>query len=315
MTIKEFKELQRASYKSLDTEEHIDIYFNRPIGLAFALLWKKLGVTPNMVTVMSLFLGAGAGYMFLQTDLLSNICGVLFLTFANFCDSTDGQLARLTNQKTLLGRVLDGIASNIWFIFCYVAIATRLCTELIPGTDIHWGVGSFLLCAIAGFGCHSTQARLADYYRQIHLFFLLGKEGSEFATSESQKVVLEEFKAKKSIIGTLFFTNYVTYCRQQEKTTPQFQKLKALLENKYNGWENTPQTLREEIRTKSLPLMKWANFLTHNWRAFTMFFACCINRPWIYPLAEMTVFMVAYIYMHKTHENMCKEIYERESND
>lgn len=315
MTIKEFKELQRASYKSLDTEEHIDIYFTRPIGLAFALLWRKLGVTPNMVTIMSFFLGAGAGYMFLKTDLVSNICGVLFLMFANFCDSTDGQLARLTNQKSLVGRMLDGVASDIWFFFCYVAIAYRLMFENIPGTDLQWGIGSWLLCALAGIKAHATQARLADYYRQIHLFFLLGKEGSELDTSESQELVLAKYKKNKDFVGVAFFSNYAKYCRAQEKMTPHFQKLKQLLDSKFGGMENVPEPIRQEFLKKSFPLMKYTNILTHNWRAFTLFFGCLANIPWIYPVAELTVFMAIYVYMHKTHENMCKEIYEREYND
>ena len=43
----EFFSLLRASFKSMDTEEWLDIYFTRPIGLAFALFWHRLGVTPN----------------------------------------------------------------------------------------------------------------------------------------------------------------------------------------------------------------------------------------------------------------------------
>ena len=31
-----------ASFKSMDTEEFLDIYFNRPIGYAWALLFKKI---------------------------------------------------------------------------------------------------------------------------------------------------------------------------------------------------------------------------------------------------------------------------------
>ena len=47
MSIKEFRNLLHSTYKSYDTEENIDIYFTRPIGLFFALIWKRLGVHPN----------------------------------------------------------------------------------------------------------------------------------------------------------------------------------------------------------------------------------------------------------------------------
>ena len=61
-----------------------------PIGLVFALFWNKLGVHPNVITILSIFLGVGAGWMFHYTDLAHNIWGVILLMFANFCDSTDG---------------------------------------------------------------------------------------------------------------------------------------------------------------------------------------------------------------------------------
>ena len=68
-----FFSLLRASFKSMDTEEWLDIYFTRPIGLAFALFWHRLGVTPNTITILSIFLGIGAGVMFFFTDTLYNI--------------------------------------------------------------------------------------------------------------------------------------------------------------------------------------------------------------------------------------------------
>ena len=111
-----YKELFQSSMKSNDTEEWIDIYFTRPIGFVFALLWNRLGVHPNVITVLSMFLGAAAGYMFYFTDLRHNLYGVLLLMFANFCDSTDGQMARMTGKKTLIGRMLDGFSGDIWFV-------------------------------------------------------------------------------------------------------------------------------------------------------------------------------------------------------
>ena len=64
-----FKELLQQSFKSNDTEEWLDVHFTRPIGLVFALLWNKLGIHPNVITVLSIFLGIGAGYMFFFRDL------------------------------------------------------------------------------------------------------------------------------------------------------------------------------------------------------------------------------------------------------
>ena len=52
-----FKDLLEASMKSKDTEEWLDVHFTRPIGLFFALIWERLGVHPNTITIISIFLG------------------------------------------------------------------------------------------------------------------------------------------------------------------------------------------------------------------------------------------------------------------
>ena len=49
------------SLKSLDTEEWFDLIFYRKIGYAWAILAKRLGITPNAITIASIFLGIGAG--------------------------------------------------------------------------------------------------------------------------------------------------------------------------------------------------------------------------------------------------------------
>ena len=121
MENKTFGELLKASMKSDDTEEWIDVYFTRPVGLAFALLWHRLGVSPNTITLLSIVLGVAAGAMFYFQNLCYNIIGVVLLVLANLCDSTDGQLARLTNQRSMKGRCLDGFAGDTWFFAIYLA--------------------------------------------------------------------------------------------------------------------------------------------------------------------------------------------------
>ena len=107
-----FKTLFRESLKSSDTEETIDIYFTRPIGLVFALLWNRLGIHPNAITILSIFLGVGAGYMFYFPDVTHNLMGVALLMLANFCDSTDGQMARLTGNLMAF-RATFGFSASI----------------------------------------------------------------------------------------------------------------------------------------------------------------------------------------------------------
>ena len=302
-----FKELLKVSMKSEDTEEWLDVHFTRPIGLAFALLWNKFDIHPNVITILSIFLGVGAGVMFSYTDLYHNICGVLLLMFANFCDSTDGQMARLTGKKTLIGRMLDGFSGDLWFVAVYLGIVFRLWHQNIPGTQVEWSFWALLLCALAGFHFHSNQSSLADYYRQIHLYFLLGKEGSELDNYKQQRAIYEGLP-KEKWLDRLFYFNYANYCHSQEKRTPAFQAFFKKVKAQWPNAEDMPQTLRNEFRRRSLPLMKYTNLLTFNSRAITIYVTCLLDCPWVYPLLELTVFQAMYVYMHRTHEKICREL-------
>ena len=306
-----FKELLHASFKSEDTEEWLDVHFTRPVGLAFALLWERLHVHPNAITVLSIFLGLGAGWMFYHTDLWHNLAGVGLLMLANFCDSTDGQLARLTGQKTLVGRVLDGFSGDLWFFAVYLAIALRLWPQEIPFTGMHWGPLGFVLCGEAGKLCHSPQSSLADYYRQIHLYFLLGSEGSELDDSRSQRAIYDSLPRRRAFWAHAFYYNYANYCRSQERRTPAFQRFRAALREKYKSPADMPRQLRDDFRSGSLPLMKYANLLTFNSRAILIYATCLLGVPFVYPLVEIAAFSPLYRHMRSEHEALCLRLTEK----
>lgn len=296
--MEKFSKLLKASLKSEETEEWIDIYFTRPVGLVFALLWERLKVTPNMVSILSMFLGIASGYCFYFTDLWHNICGMLLLIFANLCDSTDGQLARLTNNKSLYGRMLDGIASGVWFLAIYMALCLRLSNQFMPFTNIHWGLWIWALAIISGFICHSSQSSLSDYYRQIHLYFLKGKSGSELDNYASQ-IKIRESLPKNAWLKRAYYTNYADYCRSQENRTPGFQRFFKLF------MENPDERIRQKFLDGSRPLIKYTNVLSFNLRAIVLYITCLFNIPWVYFLVEIVVFGLLYVYMHKCHEELC----------
>ena len=300
-----FSELLQASFKSNDTEEWLDVHFTRPIGLVFALFWNRFGVHPNVITILSIFLGIGAGYMFAFTDLWHNLAGVVLLMFANFCDSTDGQMARLTGKKTLIGRMLDGFSGDVWFFCIYAAIAYRLMDDTIPFTDCQWGLLSWVVAAVAGILCHSPQSSLSDYYRQIHLFFLKGKGGSELDNYAQQRAIYESLP-KSQLLDRAFYYNYSNYCKSQEKRTPMFQKLFAAIRSRYNGAEGMPEEIKQEFLAGSRPLMPLTNILTFNTRAICIYVTALIGLPLLYLLFEITVMQVLYVYMQRRHEKLCE---------
>ncbi len=296
-----------SSLKSQDTEEWLDIHFTRPLGLLWANFFNHFDVHPNVVTILSILLGVAAGVLFYFPDLTYNLIGILLLVWANIYDSTDGQMARLTGKKTRWGRILDGFAGDLWFFTIYAAICLRLQGQPIPGMDMHWGIGIWLLCAFAGFICHGKQCQLADYYRNIHLFFLKGKRGSELDNFRSLREEWYRLTWKKDGAWKVFLYFYGNYTHSQEQMTPAFQRLRAALLDKY-GEEAVPQAFRDAFRQGSLPLMKYANILTFNTRAIVLYLAILANQPWLYPVFEITVMNVLFFYMRSRHESLCKKM-------
>lgn len=287
-----------ATFKSQDTEEWLDIHFTRPLGLLWANFFNAFNIHPNVVTILSIFLGLGAGIMFCFEDLAYNIIGILLLIWANLYDSCDGQLARMTGKKTRWGRILDGFAGDVWFFAIYFAICWRLTPE--------WGVWIWILCAFAGFICHGKQCQLADYYRNIHLYFLKGEKGSELDNSRKLTKEFRSLTWRHGGTWKLFLFFYRNYTRSQEQMTPAFQRFKTKTDQLYG--RALPQQLRDDFRRGSLPLMKWANILTFNTRAIVLYISVLIGQPWIYPVFEITVMSALFFHMRNQHEKLCDQL-------
>lgn len=301
----------QSTFKSMDTEEFLDIYFNRPIGYAWALFFKRLKVHPNVVTILSIILGGAAAFMFYYPDMAHTVVGILLLMWANHYDSADGQLARMTGQKTRWGRMLDGFAGDIWFFSIYVAICLRLTNQPIPFLNINWGIYIWILAAFSGTICHSKQCTLADYYRNIHLYFLKGKAGSELDNFKQQREIFYSLPWKGNFWWKAFLYFYGNYTRQQESMTPNFQKFYALVRTKYG--EEIPQDLRDEFRKASLPLMKYTNILTFNTRAIALYVSLLIGEPWLYFVFEVVVMTSLFVYMRHKHEAISAYFYKKYS--
>lgn len=292
----------QSTLKSMDTEETFDLIFYRPIGYRWALLARRFGITPNAITIASIFLGVGAGVAFYFDNLWINLLGVFLLVWADSFDSADGQLARMTKQYSRIGRILDGVSGDIWFAAIYVAICLRENVTSDFFSAHHWVI--WVIAVVTGL-CHATQAAMADYYRQFHLYFVKGEDGSELESASNLWKKFHELSWKKNFWSKLTLAFYTNYTVGQEKRTPWMQKLRVALKEKYGNV--IPQSFRDAFREKSKPLMKYTNILSFNTRSFALFAAILIFRmPWLYFAFELTVLNIVLIYMVVRHERICK---------
>lgn len=302
--LKGLKSRVLATMKSGDIEGSFELWVTRTPGYLWALFFRWLHVHPIVVTLLSIVIGAFAGYFFLFDDVWLNVVGMLLLLWANQFDCADGQLARMTGKKTLIGRILDGFAGDVWFFSIYFFICLRLSCVCAPWGSA-WGVWIWLVAAYSGFVCHARQCALADYYRNVHLCYALGSEGSELTSSAS---VLSEMRLlgwnRVDWFHKLYLFFYVAYTRGQERQTPEFQRFKCLVEARYPG--GLPMDFRERFRLHSRPLMKYANLLTFDLRVFVLFVTLFVGRPWLFFCFEIVVLEGLRCYTRYVHESFCR---------
>ena len=299
----------RSTFKSMDTEEKWDIWVVRPIGFVEACICRKLHVHPNAITIVSILFGAASGYFFFPGNAEMVLIGALLLFFANTLDSADGQLARMTKQYTMLGRVLDGFAGDVWFFSVYLFLMLRMAAMPIPFTTMEWGWLSFVLVPLCGLVFHSTQSTIADYYRNIHLHFLAGRDYTELVRSSELTARRKAITSWSGWFEWIWLYFYARYTRKQERQTPRLQRLlHAVGERKAS---ELPNEFLHEFRAKSLPLMPMTNILTFNSRFFALVISMFLGMPWLYLFYEMVVLGALFCYMRHRHEAMCDELYSK----
>ena len=320
----------KKTLKSSDTEDWLDLHFVRPFCYYWALLFARLDIHPNTVTILSMFIGAGSAIFFGcasfyyngMEGLMFNIIAVLMLCLADIFDCTDGQLARMTGKKSKLGRILDGLAGFTWFIPIYHAMIYRF--YLHHDLEFQWlgiedtpenalivtGI-AYIIGVIAGFMGTGGQQRLADYYIQVHLFFLKGEKGSELDNSKRQQEIYDQMDESTPAYERYFQKTYIDYTKKQEASTPQFQRLLAKLRSKFGSLDAIPQEVREEFRQYSLPVIKWNGLLTFNFRSFWLFLFCLLDVPVMYFVWEIVGMGLLYLYVKRRHEAFCRKLADK----
>ncbi len=322
--------------KSAETEDWLDLHVIRPFCYYCAVFFAKFDIHPNTVTIWSMVIGAASAFFFAQGSfhygdnfsgnttlgLVYNIIAIFLLMWADILDCTDGQLARMTGKKSRMGRILDGVAGFAWFIPIYVLLTYRFYLHhdwefswlgienneqnTLIATAIVFGLG--LISGIAGL---AGQQRLADYYIQVHLFFLKGEKGSELDNSVRQQEIYDQMGKDVSAVERYFQKSYISYTQKQEKATPQFQRLLAALREKYGSLDNIPADIRKEFHDYSLPVIKWNGLLTFNFREFWLFLFCLLDVPATLFVWEIMGMGLLCLYVNKRHEAFCKKMADK----
>jgi phosphatidylglycerophosphate synthase len=299
-----------STYKARDVEETVDVWFYRPLGYLVAKACIPLGITPNAVTIVSIVIGVAGGHLFWYRDAALNAWGILLWVAADVLDSADGQIARMTDHKSKLGRILDGFGGNLIFTSMYLHLMARMA---VTYPEVHWLW--FLLLVVAGGVSHSLQSSVADYYRNAYLRFVGDPSRSELEGSDDVRREYGALKFSEQPVRKFLMRVYLNYTVQQEALSKNFQVLRRKTAAEFGS--RFPEWFSAEYRRTNLPMMKYYAILTTNTRMWVMMGAVLLDVPWLYFAVEIVVInaVMAGVIAHqeKLSARLCGDIDARKA--
>ena len=294
-----------ASKKHSDVEDRFETVVYGPPSMLLSYLFIRLGISPNTVTFLSLVFGVCGSLFFYPRHIVLNFIGIFIELIAVLLDCSDGQVARLTHNSSQLGRFLDGLVDTLNFSAIYIAIGFRMMREPIPFTHVRWQAFIWIVIVISGW-CHAEEARLADYYRVLHMYFLNYKSTAYYTSAARIRKELEESK-DTPFYNRLYLRMYLAYTSIQERMTPNMQKLLRAIEA---SGGNISEELSDAYTSRSRKYVQLTNTLTFNIRAFMLFGLILLRlHPFFFPFNIIVLGGLA-IFMLAKYERIAKEVYE-----
>lgn len=298
-----------ASRKSGETDDPIDVLFYDPIAIRLTHLFMKMKWSANAVTLSSMFFGVGGSFLLYPKNVLLNLLGIAAEIFAAILDCSDGQVARLAHSGSQFGRFLDGTVDMINFLSIYIAVGLRTTDELIPFTKTPWTWYIWPLIILTMIA-HAGQARMADYYRGLHLYFLHGQSRNDLARPKSIRAELAGLPAKHSFFRRLYLKLYLCYTEIQVRRAG---KTQLLLDKAEECDEQTREEIAGAYIAVSRRYIQITNFLSFNPRAYLFFLLLLCRQQAFYFLFILTVMEGLKLGMVSRYEteagHLCAELF------
>jgi len=287
-----------STYKARDVEGLLDLLVYRKIGFQLARLCAFLKLTPVSVTVLGGICGIFAGHLYFYQDLRLNIIGMILHVWANLLDNVDGQLARLLNQKSRAGRVIDSVFDHLIFLSIYVHLGLRCLFE-------GYSPAIAVLVLAAGIS-HALQGAAADYFRNAYLYFVKGRARADWDSTQTLRQEFRQLRWRTNPWDKLMLALYINFTWQQEFLSPCLRRLRDMAEHEFPA--GIPDDLREHYRENARPMLRPWGFLMTNTRMFFLFLFLVLDRPaWFFWL-ELTIMNTLLAFLIIRQEAMSRSL-------
>ena len=258
--------VRRAS----EIEEITNLYVIHPVSNFLTPRFARLGIPPNAVSLAGMGFGVLAAFAYCHyRDLRWAVAGFLLMIAWHVMDGADGQLARLTNAQSELGKVLDGVCDYVTFVAVYVALAAALARGM--------GGRAWALAVVAGV-FHAFQSAVYEAERQEYAYWGLGKASAKLAMPPPAD---DEAAAPVAALHRL-------YVGAQLLVTGQAVAFhRRLAEAFEKAGPAGADAIRERYREIFAPAVRRWSILSANYRTIGIFIGAAIGRPDYYFLFEI----------------------------
>lgn len=205
----------RASLKMIEVEELLDLLFYRPLAFVLVKIIYPTNITPNQISLVALLVGVAGGFLFSFGIHTAYIMAAILLIMYDVLDCSDGQLARLKKNGTLIGRIIDGFSDYVVAVVAYIAIGI--------GFSIQTGdyLYAWSLTVAAGIS-NAIHSIILDYYRNIFMDNVLKRENTLGDSLERFEEEYQNLRSQKKYhYETLLLWFYLKYSSVQIRFSPQ----------------------------------------------------------------------------------------------
>ena len=261
----------KSSIKSPDTEEKLDLILYRPLGFIIAKISRVLRLTPTMLSIFGLISGFVAAYYFLHPFSKSAlILASIYFVLSGIFDSADGQLARIANQSTKLGLILDGICDSIVTIAVYIACSMPLLMK--------YGTGFTIIIFLALY-MHSIQCAILDFYHREYLFFGYGKTENDTYWNPSIMDGINIINESKSRVEKVMNSMRLSWIKKQQMlSTRPDEKRQAMKQYLLTCTTEQKEVFTKTYRKHNLRLLPFWRLLGPNAHTFMIILFMFLGR-------------------------------------
>ena len=197
----------RRSLKPPETEELINQLINRPLAFITAKAIQALRATPNIVTLLSLLCGISSGILFSRGRYTYIVWAGVLLQLMIIFDCADGQLARMTNRSTKMGRMLDTLADLTTHCSIFWGVAIGL--YRITGTAL-----PFVLALSAQLSMYLHMA-LFDHFKNKFITIAMPDCIDQLDSLDSLKDKIEQLETRNNRLSTLLRKIFLWFSKME----------------------------------------------------------------------------------------------------